>query len=79
MAKNTYSSAFRCLNVDLLNENNFDDSTDKNFDNFEKSDNLNFFNEIGQLLIQNQPAEALICCLENSPQTLRSQTEKVKK
>jgi len=72
MAKNTYSSAFRRLDVDRLNETTFDDS-DLNSDSPDKFD----FNEIVQLLLQNQPAEALVACLENPPQTLRSQTEKV--
>jgi len=73
MAKNTFSSTFRTLDIDKLSGNNFIDDDDKttlstaNFD----------VENVIRLLTSNQAAEALISCLENAPMNSKDQDEKV--
>ncbi len=76
MAKNTFSSAFRTLNVDRCDASNFWDEVPAVLSSEVKPDVDR--EEVGALLARNQPGEALIACLDSVPLALKSQSEKVK-
>lgn len=68
MAKNTNSSAFRKIDVDQYNEDNFKDDEQEN-------QHLSGIDEkeINQLLLQNKNSEALKICLKNAPLLSKNQ------
>jgi actin related protein 2/3 complex, subunit 5 len=68
MAKNTSSSAFRKIDVDQYNEDNFKDDEQEN-------QHLSGIDEkeINSLLIQNKNTEALKICLKNAPLLSKNQ------
>jgi hypothetical protein len=74
MAKNTFSSAFRTLDVDRCDASNFWDEVPGLSPEVKPHFDLE---EIGDLLARNQPGDALIACLDSVPLTVRSQAEKV--
>lgn len=74
MAKNTSSSAFRKINVDQYNEDNFkEDEIDSNGTTATGPDNA----EITKLLNQGKNNEALKLVLENAPLGSKHQQAKV--
>ena len=76
MAKNTNSSTFRRLDVDRLSNNSFIDDIANSVTTEQPDFDLS---EIGDLLARNQPAEALIACLEKDPpSTLKTSDQKVR-
>ena len=75
MAKNTFSSAFRTLDVDRCDASNFWDEVPVLSPELKPDLDRE---EVGALLAQNQPGEALIACLDSVQLALKSQTEKVK-
>lgn len=68
MAKNTNSSAFRKIDVDQYNEDNFKDDEQEN----QQLSGIDE-KEISQLLLQNKNTEALTICLKNSPLLSKNQ------
>ena len=75
MAKNTNSSSFRRLEVDLLSNNCFIDDCANSVTTERPEFDVS---EIGDLLARNLPAEALISCLvKDAPNTLKTRAEKV--
>ncbi|CRK94322.1 CLUMA_CG007837, isoform A [Clunio marinus] len=68
MAKNTSSSAFRKIDVDQYNEDNFKDDEQEN-------QQLSGIDEgaINQLLLQQKNVDALKICLENAPLLSKNQ------
>lgn len=70
MAKNTNSSAFRKIDVDQYNEDNFKDDEQEN-----QQPNGSSIDEgaINQLLLQQKNVEALKICLENAPLLSKNQ------
>lgn len=72
MAKNTNSSAFRKINVDEYNEDNFKD--DENQENQQLSGIEE--SEINQLMMKQKNCEALKICLENAPVFSKNQQMK---
>lgn len=73
MAKNTNSSAFRKINVDEYNEDNFKE--DENQENQQQLDGIDE-SEINQLLLKQKNSEALKICLENAPLFSKNQAMK---
>lgn len=74
MAKNTSSSAFRKINVDQYNEDNFkEDEIDTNGTTYTGPDDA----EITKLLNGGKHNEALKLVLENAPLTSKNQQTKV--
>lgn len=71
MAKNTSSSAFRKIDVDQYNEDNFKDDEQEN----QQLGGIDE-NEINQLLLTQKNCDALKICLENAP--LFSKNQQVK-
>ena len=73
MAKNTFFSTFRTLDIDKLSDNNVFDDDEKttlsapNFD----------VETVIQLLMSNQASEALILCLEHAHTNSKDEDEKV--
>lgn len=75
MAKNTSSSAFRKINVDQYNEDNFkEDEIDSNGTAYTGPDDA----EITKLINTGKNIEALKLLLENAPLTSKNQQAKVK-
>ena len=74
MSKNTSSNAFRKIDVDQFNEDNFRD--DEPVSSPVSDSGVNEV-EIGNLLSRNQLAEALIACLNNNVSGIKNQAEKV--
>lgn len=75
MAKNTSSSAFRKINVDQYNEDNFkEDEIDSNGTTYTGPDDA----EITKLLNTGKNVEALKLVLENAPLTSKNQQAKVR-
>lgn len=74
MAKNTFSNAFRKIDVDQYNEDNF-----KEDENAENANNLPSIdeNEVNSLLNQGKQIEALISALQNAPLGCKNQQIKV--
>lgn len=73
MAKNTSSSAFRKINVDQYNEDNFkEDEIDSNGTSYTGPDDV----EITKLLNTGKNIEALKLVLENAPLTSKNQQTK---
>lgn len=74
MAKNTFSNAFRKIDVDQYNEDNFKE--DENADN---ANNLSSFdeNEVNNLLREGKQIEALLNALQNAPLGCKNQQLKV--
>ena len=74
MAKNTSSSAFRKINVDQYNEDNFkEDEIDSNGTAYTGPDDA----EITKLINTGKNVEALKLVLENAPLTSKNQQAKV--
>lgn len=74
MAKNTSSSAFRKINVDQYNEDNFkEDEIDTNGTTYTGPDDA----EITKLLNAGKNNEALKLVLQNAPLTSKNQQTKV--
>lgn len=74
MAKNTSSSAFRKINVDQYNEDNFkEDEIDSNGTAYTGPDDA----EITKLINTGKSVEALKSLLENAPLTSKNQQAKV--
>lgn len=74
MAKNTYSSAFRKINVDQYNEDNFkEDEIDSNGSINTGPDDA----EITKLINLGKNVEALKLVLENAPLNSKNQQAKV--
>lgn len=74
MAKNTLSSAFRKINVDQYNEDNFkEDEIDSNGTTYTGPDDA----DITKLLNTGKNIEALKLVLENAPLTSKNQQAKV--
>lgn len=74
MAKNTSSSAFRKINVDQYNEDNFkEDEIDSNGTTYTGPDDA----DITKLLNAGKNIEALKLVLENAPLTSKNQQAKV--
>lgn len=74
MAKNTSSSAFRKINVDQYNEDNFkEDEIDSNGTTYTGPDDA----DITKLLNVGKNLEALKLVLENAPLTSKNQQAKV--
>lgn len=74
MAKNTSSSAFRKINVDQYNEDNFkEDEIDSNGTSYTGPDDA----DITKLLNTGKNVEALKLVLENAPLTSKNQQAKV--
>lgn len=72
MAKNTSSSAFRKIDVDLYNEDNFrEDEADSAVAQLDES-------EIASLLAQGKCLDALLLVLQNAPLRCKQQHVKVK-
>lgn len=72
MAKNTNSSAFRKINVDEYNEDNFKDDENQENQQLGGIDE----NEINQLLMKQKNCEALKLCIENAPLFSKNQAMK---
>lgn len=72
MAKNTNSSAFRKIDVDQYNEDNFKDDEQENQQQLIGIDE----GEINQLLLNQKNVEALKICLENAPLMTKNQQVK---
>lgn len=74
MAKNTFSNAFRKIDVDQYNEDNF-----KEDENAENANNLPSIDEkeINDLMNQGKQIEALISALQNAPLGCKNQQLKV--
>lgn len=76
MAKNTSSSAFRKINVDQYNEDNFkEDDIDSNGTAYTGPDDA----DITKLINSGKNIEALKLVLENAPLRSKSQQTKVSK
>lgn len=76
MAKNTSSSAFRKINVDQYNEDNFkEDEIDSNGTAYTGPDDA----EITKLINTGKSVEALKLLLENAPLTSKNQQAKVRR
>lgn len=74
MSKNTSSSAFRKINVDQYNEDNFkEDEIDSNGTAYTGPDDA----DITKLLNTGKSIEALKSVLENAPLTSKNQQTKV--
>lgn len=71
MAKNTMSSAFRRIDVDQYNEDNFKDDEQENqpLGGIDEG-------EINQLLLKQKNCDALKLCLENAPVYSKNQQSK---
>lgn len=72
MAKNTFSNAFRKIDVDQYNEDNFKE--DENAENSLPSIDEN---EVNSLLNQGKHIEALVTALQNAPLGCKNQQLKV--
>lgn len=74
MAKNTSSSAFRKINVDQYNEDNFkEDEIETNGTSYTGPDDM----EITKLINTGKSVDALKLVLENAPLTSKNQQTKV--
>lgn len=71
MAKNTNSSAFRKIDVDQYNEDNFKDDEQEN----QQLSGIDE-GEINQLLMKQENMKALKICIENAPLLSKNQQQK---
>lgn len=74
MAKNTSSTAFRKIDVDEFNEDNYKDEI------VEEQINANLTineSEINSLMMQGKLSEALVVCLRSAPLNTKNQDIKV--
>jgi hypothetical protein len=77
MAKNTFSSAFRSLDVDRLTGGGIFDDDDKTTLTSSSTTSSFDVDNVVSLLLSNQQAEALTLCLENAPLFSKDQDKKV--